>query len=335
MKTLIIAEAGVNHNGQLNLALQLIHAAAKAGADYVKFQTFQASSLVSQSAPKADYQMANDPNSGSSQLQMLQALQLSHADFQRLQEECKNCGIGFLSTPFDSASINFLASLGMDFWKIPSGEITNLPYLRQIAAHPQPIILSTGMATLNEVEQALNALEAAGKPRSEIYLLHCTTAYPTAPDQVNLRAMQALQSLNCKAIGYSDHTQGIAIPTAAVALGAQIIEKHFTLSRSLPGPDHKASLTPSELTEMVQAIRAVEASLGTAIKQPTEAEQANINIARRSIVAAKPIAAGETFTPDNLTTKRPANGISPMLWDTIIGTTASRPYMPDQPIQLQ
>ncbi len=332
MKTIIIAEAGVNHNGQLDLALQLIHDAAKAGADYVKFQTFKASSLVSQAAPKADYQMANDPDSGTSQLQMLQALELSAADFRRLQQECQACGIGFLSTPFDFPSIEFLASLGMDYWKIPSGEITNLPYLRKIAAQPQPVILSTGMATLTEIEQAVAALEAAGKPREQISLLHCTTAYPTPPDHVNLRAMHSLSTLGCAAVGYSDHTQGIAIPTAAVAMGASIIEKHFTLSRSLPGPDHQASLTPDELAAMVQAIRQVEAALGSADKCPTPAEQANISVARRAIVAAKPIAAGELLTSDNLTTKRPANGLSPMLWDSVIGTVASRDYLPDEPI---
>lgn len=333
-KTIIIAEAGVNHCGSIERAVEMIHAAAAAGADYVKFQTFKADKLVSATAPKAAYQTENDPNSGNSQLEMLRKLELKSEDFALLADECKRCGIGFLSTPFDFQSIRELAMLDMDFWKTPSGEVTNLPYLRAIAAHNKPVIMSTGMCTLAEVREAVDALCKAGLDRTQITLLHCNTQYPTPPADVNLRAMDALRTLGCAAVGYSDHTLGIAVPLAAVALGASVIEKHFTLDRSLPGPDHKASLTPEELAEMVQGIRTVEQALGSAEKVRTDSESANVEIARRSIVAARKIEKGEILNEANLTVKRPGNGLSPMLWDSVVGTTAVRDFLPDEPIQL-
>lgn len=331
-KIIIIAEAGVNHCGSKERAMEMIHAAAEAGADYVKFQTFKAEKLVSESAPKADYQNENDPASGATQLAMLKKLELTADDFKALADECRKEGIGFLSTPFDEESIRELSALKMDFWKIPSGEITNLPYLRAIAKHGQPVVMSTGMSSLTEVNAAVEALCAAGLTRSQITLLHCNTQYPTPPADVNLRAMETLRELGCGGVGFSDHTLGIAVPIAAAALGAEIIEKHFTLSRTLPGPDHKASLTPDELREMVSGIRTVELALGQKEKSVTPSESGNVAIARRAIVAARPIKKGETLTTENLTTKRPASGLSPMLWDSVIGTVATRDYAPDEPI---
>ena len=313
--------------------MEMIRVAAEAGANYIKFQTFKAEKLVSKSAPKAAYQTENDPASGDTQLAMLKALELTADDFKDLADECRRQGIGFLSTAFDEESIEVLANIGMDFWKIPSGEITNLPYLRAIAAKGQPIVLSTGMSTLPEVNAAVTALCDAGLDRSQITLLHCTTQYPTPASDVNLRAMETLRQLGCGAIGYSDHTLGISIPIAAVALGAAVIEKHFTLSRALPGPDHKASLTPDELREMVSGIRTVEQALGNKHKTVTDSERGNLIIARRAIVAAGHIKKGELLTNENLTTKRPANGLSPMLWDSVIGTKALRDFAPDEPIE--
>ena len=333
-KVIVIAEAGVNHCGSLDRAIEMVRAAAESGADYVKFQTFKAEKLVSKSAPKAEYQTENDPSSGNTQLEMLKSLELRPEDFKRLAEECRKLRIGFLSTPFDSDSIRELAELAMDFWKIPSGEITNLPYLRAIAAYRRPVVMSTGMCTLDEVEQAIAALCDAGLQREMITLLHCNTQYPTPPSDVNLRAMEALASLGCHSVGYSDHTLGIAIPLAAVALGATVIEKHFTLDRTLPGPDHKASLTPSELTEMVNAIRTVELALGLPEKRRTDSESGNVSVARRSIVAAGRIRKGETLTAENLTVKRPGDGISPMEWDRVVGSKATRDYLPDEKIEL-
>lgn len=330
--TIIIAEAGVNHCGSPERALAMIDSAAAMGADYVKFQTFKAEALVSASAPKAAYQQENDPRSGTTQLEMLRALELSPAHFALLAQHARERGIGFLSTPFDSQSMATLAPLGMDFWKIPSGEVTNLPYLRRIAAFGMPVMLSTGMSTLQEVEAAVEALCHAGLTRGQISLLHCNTQYPTPPADVNLRAMDALRSLGCHAVGFSDHTAGIAVPIAAVALGAQIIEKHFTLSRQLPGPDHRSSLEPAEFAQMVSDIRTVEQALGTGIKAPTPSETPNINAARRSIVAARHISKGELLGPDNLTTKRPGGGLSPMLWDRVCGQKANRNYLPDEAI---
>ncbi len=328
-KVIIIAEAGVNHCGSLDRALEMVREAAKAGADYVKFQTFKAEKLVARNAPKAEYQTANDPESGETQLEMLRQLELTADDYLTLAEECKKCGIGFLSTPFDLESIRDLARLDMDFWKIPSGEITNLPYLRAIAAYGRPVVMSTGMSSIEEVEGAVSALCQAGLNRDQITLLHCNTQYPTPYEDVNLRAMDSLRKLGCNSVGYSDHTLGIVVPVAAVALGASVIEKHFTLDRSLPGPDHKASLTAEELAEMVRAIRITEQALGVPLKAITESERANLSVARRSIVAAVPIRKGELLTEENLTVKRPGTGLSPMLWDAIINTPATQDYLPD------
>lgn len=332
MKTIIIAEAGVNHNGSLQRALEMVKVAADCGVDYVKFQTFRSEKLVSASAPKAEYQKTNTGDSQSSQLEMLKALELSADDFKVIAEECKRQGVGFMSTPFDLDSIDILADFNMDYWKIPSGEITNLPYLRKIASKGGRVILSTGMSTLQEVEDAVRALENGGITRHDIILLHCTTQYPTPPEAVNLRAMDALKAIGCRAVGYSDHTEGITVPIAATALGAAVIEKHFTLDETLPGPDHKASLNPEELEAMVTAIRDTEKALGSGEKVVTEVERPNITVARKSIVAARHIKAGEVFTEENLTTKRPATGLSPMQWDTVIGTVAKRDFAPDENI---
>lgn len=331
--TIIIAEAGVNHNGSLDRALEMIDSAARAGVDYVKFQTFRAETLVTATAPKAEYQKDNAPES-KSQLDMLRSLELTYSQFKTLAEHCRERGVGFMSTPFDVESVEMLADLGMDYWKIPSGEVTNLLLLRSIGAKRGHVILSTGMCSLEEVEAAVLALETAGTPRRDIILLHCTTQYPTPPEAVNLRAMDALRALGCKAVGYSDHTEGITIPIAAVALGAAVIEKHFTLDRRLPGPDHRASLEPDELAEMVRGIRTVEKALGSKDKHVTEVESPNIAVARKSIVASCHIEPGETFSADNLTVKRPGTGLSPMMWDTVIGQTARRAFAPDDLIEL-
>ncbi len=328
---IVIAEAGVNHDGSLDIALQMVRAAAEAGADYVKFQTFKAANLVVPTAGKAKYQEENCGDSDT-QLSMLQQLELTADDFATLSDECRRCGIGFMSTPFDIESVDTLAPLGMDYWKIPSGEITNLPLLRKVGSLAQSVILSTGMCNLNEVEAAVCALEKAGTPRSNIILLHCTTQYPTPAADVNLLAMETLRTLGCAAVGYSDHTQGIDIPVAATALGAAVIEKHFTLDRNRKGPDHKASLEPAELKAMVDAVRRVHESLGCASKKVTDSELPNKDVARKSIVAAEEIMPGAPFTASNLTAKRPGSGISPMRWDDLIGRTAHRRYLPDEPI---
>lgn len=331
-RTLIIAEAGVNHNGSIEMAKRLIEKAAKAGVDYVKFQTFKSEKLVSRHATKAEYQKANTDGEDS-QLKMLQQLELSHSDHLQLIEHCNHCGVKFLSTAFDLDSIDFLASLNLDLWKIPSGEITNLPYLRRIAQKGGQVIMSTGMCTIEDIEMAVNVLISNGTPRENITLLHCNTEYPTPWGDVNLRAMHDIaQRLNLP-VGYSDHTQGIEVPIAAVALGATVIEKHFTLDNNLPGPDHKASLEPHALKAMVEAIRHIELSLGNGVKEISESERKNIAIARKSIVAATHISAGEIFTEKNLTVKRPGGGISPMRWDEIIGTPATRNYLPDEMIE--
>lgn len=328
----IIAEAGVNHNGSIDLAFRLIDAAADAGADYVKFQTFKAENLVTPDAIKAEYQQKNIASDDDSQFRMLKELELSQSDFRILADYCKEKNIGFLSTPFDLESIEFLKTLDMDYWKIPSGEITNYPYLVTIARIGQPVIMSTGMSNLEEVRDAVGVLCENGLSRDMITLLHCTTMYPTPFSDVNLRAMETLATLETGAVGYSDHTRGIEVPVAAVALGAQVIEKHFTLDRSMPGPDHKASLEPAELASMVTAIRNVEAALGTNVKTPSSAEIPNIPVARRSIVAKRDIRPGEIFTAENLTTKRPGTGLSPMLWNKIIGTVSDRAYRKDEQI---
>lgn len=318
---IIIAEAGVNHNGDINLARRMVAEARNAGADYVKFQTAVPELVISSIAPKAEYQKETT-GSTQSQLEMCRAIHLPLCDYAGLNELCRQEGIGFMSTPFDLVSIDALAPLGMDYWKIPSGEITNLPYLRKIGRRGERVIMSTGMSTIQEVEDAVQVLENAGTPRSNIYLLHCTTQYPTPMSDVNLRAMHALDALGCAGIGYSDHTQGIEVPVAAVAMGAKIIEKHFTLDRTLPGPDHRASLEPQELKAMVAAIRNIELAMGSGTKDVAEAERPNIEVARKSIVAARDIRRGEILCEENLTVKRPGNGLSPMLWDSVIGTPA-------------
>jgi N,N'-diacetyllegionaminate synthase len=328
-RTLVIAEAGVNHNGDLQLARQLVDAAAAAGADVVKFQTFQATQLATERAEQAAYQQQALGQS-QSQLAMLQQLELKPDQHSQLIEHCQQRGIEFLSTAFDSPSIELLASLQLKRWKIPSGEITDLPYLRQIGAQGQPVILSTGMANLGEIEAALAVLEQAGTPRSQITVLHCTTEYPAPPEEVNLRAMQIIAQAFGVAVGYSDHTESIAVPIAAVAMGATVIEKHLTLYRNLPGPDHKASLEPDDFAAMVRGIRTIEQALGDGIKRPTASEQANLPVVRKSLVAARPIRAGELFSEANLTAKRPGTGISPMQWDAWIGRPASRDFAADE-----
>ena len=333
-KAIIIAEAGVNHNSDYDRAVAMVYAAKQAGADYVKFQTAVPELVISSIAPKAAYQKETTGEE-ESQLEMCRKIHLKLEDYGPLSELCREVGIGFMSTPFDLVSIDCLAPLGMDYWKIPSGEITNLPYLRKIGAKGEKVILSTGMSELDEVEKALQVLEEAGTPRSNVALLHCNTQYPTPFEDVNLRAMDALRSLHPGAVGYSDHTVGIEVPVAAVAMGAQIIEKHFTLDKSLPGPDHKASLDPTELAAMVSSIRHIERTLGSAEKHVSPSERANIEVARKSIVAARDIAAGEEFTEENITVKRPGNGISPMLWDEVLGRKAPRAFVADSLITLE
>ena len=332
-KTLIIAEAGVNHNGDLELAKQIVKAAANAGADLVKFQTFTAERLAIDSAPKADYQNQTTDQK-QSQFAMLRQLELTAEMHEQLIVYCSKQGIGFFSTGFDLQSVDYLASLGADRFKIPSGEITNLPYLRHVGAFGKPLILSTGMATLGEIEAALDACEIAGTPRSRITVLHCNTEYPTPMCDVNLRAMCSIRDAFGVAVGYSDHTLGIEVPIAAVALGATVIEKHLTLDRNWPGPDHKASLEPDEFAVMVRAIRNIEQAMGDGIKRPSPSESKNKSIARKSLVAARSIKAGEQFTPENLTAKRPGTGVSPMRWDKAMGRTATRDYDADEMIEL-
>lgn len=335
MSCMIIAEAGVNHNGDLALARQLIKVGAAAGADYVKFQTFVPESLVARTAKKATYQAANFREETDSQLAMLRKLVLPVSTYAELIDACRNAGTRFLSTPFDFESIDFLAGLKLDFWKIPSGELTNLPYLRRIAATGRPVVLSTGMATLDEVGWAIETLLKNGIKRlADITVLHCTTQYPAPKDDANLNAMVTLREKFGVKVGYSDHTQGIEIPIAAVALGACIIEKHFTIDRGLPGPDHRASLEPAELTEMVRAIRNVEKALGDGVKVTRASERENVAISRKSIVAARAINAGDVFDEVNLTVKRPGDGISPMCWDEVIGKVAKRDFAEDELIEL-
>ena len=330
--TLVIAEAGVNHNGDLNLAFRLAASAAEAGADVVKFQTFNAKKLATSSAQKASYQKELT-GEAESQLDMLQKLQLSREDHIQLINYCDQIGIEFLSTAFDSVSIDLLSFLKIKRWKIPSGEITNLPYLRKIGYLKQPVILSSGMASLGEIEAAIDVLEFSGVCRDQITVLHCTTEYPAPLDQVNLRAMQTISQSFGVSVGYSDHTDGIVVPIAAVAMGATVIEKHITLDRGMEGPDHRASLEPSQFAAMVQGIRSIEQSLGDGIKRPTTSEQANLAIVRKSLVAARPIQAGDLFTAENITAKRPGVGISPMNWDAFIGRKAKRTYDLDELIE--
>ena len=330
-KIYIIAEAGVNHNGDLSIAAELVRQAAKAGADAVKFQTFSAKALTTDSAQKADYQKATT-DSMESQQDMLSRLELSKEDHIYLQKLCGECGIDFLSTPFDKPSIELLEELSIPVYKIPSGEITNYPHLVNIAKLNKPIILSTGMCSLGEVEAAVEVLKANGA--KDITLLHCTTEYPAPKNEVNLKAMLTLRDKFNLKVGYSDHTEGIEIPVAAAALGALLIEKHFTLDKTMEGPDHKASLEPEELASMVKAIRNVESALGSGVKEPTESEKRNLAIARKSIVAAKDIAKGEAFSEENLTAKRPGNGISPMEWNNVLGKAAKRDFKRDELIEI-
>ena len=331
--TLIIAEAGVNHNGRIETAGQLIEIAAEAGADLVKFQTFSADRLVTGSASKADYQLETTSTS-ESQHEMIRKLELSREMHEELIVHCKKCGVGFFSTGFDPQSVDLLAELGLDRFKIPSGEITNLPYLRHIGQYGKPVILSTGMARLGEIEAALEVLEASGTPRERVTVLHCNTEYPTPMADVNLKAMLAIRDALGVQVGYSDHTLGIEVPIAAVAMGATVIEKHFTLDRNLPGPDHRASLEPDELKAMVQAIRNIELTLsGDGLKRPSPSESKNLEIVRKSLVALVPIKAGEPFTEANLGVKRPGSGISPMRWDDFIGRPANRDYQADELIE--
>jgi N,N'-diacetyllegionaminate synthase len=332
-QTIVIAEAGVNHNGDIQLAKQLIDAAAAAGADFVKFQTFNANRLATRSAKKADYQTKATDNA-ESQHEMLRRLELTEAMHHELIAHCATRNIGFFSTGFDIESVDLLVSLGQDHFKIPSGEITNLPYLRHIGQLGKNVILSTGMATLGEIEAAIYVLEHAGTPRTKVTVLHCTTEYPTPMYEVNLRAMQSIGAAFGVAVGYSNHTHGIEVAIAAVALGATVIEKHFTLDRDLPGPDHKASLEPEELKAMVVAIRNIEVALGDGIKRLTPSEAKNKPVARKSIVAAVEIRKGQIFTADSLTAKRPGTGVSPMRWDEVIGRAASRDFSVDELIEL-
>lgn len=330
---IIIAEAGVNHNGDYDRAVAMIHAAKAAGADYVKFQTAVPELVISSVAPKAEYQKETT-GAEESQLEMCRKIHLRLEDYAPLAEICREVGIGFMSTPFDLVSIDCLAPLGMDYWKIPSGEITNLPYLRKIARKGGKVILSTGMSELCEVEAALEVLEDNGIGRADVALLHCNTQYPTPMCDVNLRAMEQLAALHPGAVGYSDHTVGIEVPVAAVAMGAHIIEKHFTLDRNLPGPDHKASLEPAELASMVSAIRNIELAIGSGKKHVSDSERPNIVVARKSIVAATDIRKGDLLTENNITVKRPGNGISPMKWDSVLGTAATRDFRADELIEL-
>ncbi len=322
----IIAEAGVNHNGRLDLAKELALQAKRAGADIVKFQTFIPERLVSGNAKKAQYQLRE--TGAGSQLEMLKKLCLSFEEFRELKAYCDQIGIQFLSTAFDMDSVAFLKQLNIPFWKIPSGEITNLPCLETIASFGDPIVLSTGMCTMDEVAAALAVLRSNGS--GNITVLHCTTQYPTPPKDVNLRAMDTLRERFGLPVGYSDHTEGIVVPIAAAARGAVVLEKHFTLDRHMEGPDHKASLEPDELREMVRSVRIIEQIMGDGEKVPGEAEKENLNVVRKSIVAAAQISAGELLTSDVLTVKRPGTGISPMRWYGVVGKRANRDYEPDE-----
>ena len=334
-KVVIIAEAGVNHNGDINMAKKLIDAAAEAKVDYVKFQTFKSEFVVSKLAKKAIYQIENTNDSVENQLSMLKKLELTKAHHRDLISYCRVKKVPFFSTAFDLESLEYLKDLGLKIVKIPSGEITNLPYLRRAAELFSEVIISSGMSTLREIGKAINVFINAGIPRQNISILHCNTEYPTPMKDVNLKAMLTIQKEFEITIGYSDHTLGIEVPIAAVAMGAMVIEKHFTLDRSLPGPDHLASLEPRELIHMVQAIRNIELAIsGSGIKEPSESEKKNIDIARKSIIAKFDILSGEVFSEANLTTKRPGYGISPMRWDEVIGKTAKKDFNEDDLIEL-
>lgn len=328
---IVIAEAGVNHNGSFELAKKMVDAAKEAGVDYVKFQTFNPKKLVSKYAEKAEYQKETT-GSDETQLQMLQKLTLTEDNFLSLRDYCKEVGIGFISTPFDLDSIAFLETFDMDFWKVPSGEVTNLPYLEAIARTKRKVVMSTGMCDMNEIQDAMDVLRKNGT--TEITLLHCNTQYPTPYEHVNLSAMSTIKDTLHKEVGYSDHTQGIEVPIAAVAMGATVIEKHFTLDRNMEGPDHKASLDLTELKQMVSAIRNIEKAIGNGLKEPSTSELTNKSVARKSIVASREIKRGEIFSEYNLTTKRPGTGISPMKWYEVIGKKAVKDFKEDEIIIL-
>ena len=331
--TLVIAEAGVNHNGSLELAFELIDAASDAGADVVKFQTFKAEKLVTQSATKADYQLEST-DSKETQFEMIKKLELSYDMHLKLISRCKEKGIRFSSTGFDASSVNLLIEMGVDFIKVPSGEITNLPYLRDVGSKGLPIILSTGMSSMQEVKGGVRLLEQAGSKKSDITALHCNTEYPTPMEDVNLRAMLSMENELGVKVGYSDHTLGIEVPIAAVVLGATVIEKHFTLDRTMEGPDHAASLEPDELKQMVSSIRNIEEAMGDGLKMPSKSERDNIRVVRKSIVASKNIKAGEKFTEENLAVKRPGTGISPLKWDEILGLESKKDFQGDELISI-
>jgi N,N'-diacetyllegionaminate synthase len=331
--TLIIAEAGVNHNGDINLAKELINIAADAGADIVKFQTFKADSLASKKAKKARYQIENT-SKNESQVEMLNRLELSKKMHQELISYCKLKKIDFFSSAFDIESLKLLKSLGLNYFKIPSGEITNLPYLKLVGSFAKPIIMSTGMATIDEIKDAMNILEISGTSKQDITILHCNTEYPTPLNDVNLKAMTTIKDIFNVNVGYSDHTLGIEIAIAAVALGAKVIEKHFTIDRNLKGPDHKASLEPQELNQMIKSIRNIEKAIGDGVKRPSASEINNKLIVRKSLVASKFIKAGELFSVDNVTSKRPGTGISPMKFTNIIGKIAKKNFEKDDLIEL-
>ena len=332
--TIIIAEAGVNHNGSIELAKLLIDEAVESGVDYIKFQTFKSENLVTRTAKQADYQKKNIGDSDNSQYNMLKELELSEEQHFELIEYCNKKGIKFFSTAFDMDSIDFLTSLNLGLWKIPSGELTSYPYVKKIASFGEPVILSTGMSSTEEISDTVNLLVSCGLPKEKITILHCNTEYPTPMCDVNLLAMNSIKKRFQTEIGYSDHTVGIEVPIAAVALGAKVIEKHFTLDRNLPGPDHKASLEPSELKAMVSAIRNIEQALGSEEKKVSSSEMKNKAVARKSIVAAKAIKAGEMFSEEKLTVKRPGIGISPMKWESVIGQVAIRDFEQDELIEL-
>ena len=327
----IIAEAGVNHNGSFNLAKRMVEAAKEAGVDYVKFQTFNPKKLVSKFAEKAEYQKETTC-ADESQLEMLQKLTLTNDNFIELKKYCDAIGIGFISTPFDLDSIRFLETFNMDFWKVPSGEVTNLPYLEAIAKTGRKVVMSTGMCNIEEIKEAIDVLEKNGT--KEVEILHCNTQYPTPFEDVNLSAMLTIKKEVGKTVGYSDHTLGIEVPIAAVAMGAKIIEKHFTLDKNMEGPDHRASLNPVELKQMVSAIRNIEKSIGSGDKVASFSESANKSVARKSIVASRDIKRGEVLSENNLTTKRPGSGISPMKWYEVLGNTAKRDFKEDELIEI-
>jgi len=333
-KVVIIAEAGVNHNGSVEIAKRLVDEAARAGVDYIKFQTFKSEGIATKKAEKADYQKETTGSEENTQLEMIKKLEISYEGYDEIVAYCKEKGVKFFSTSTDHDSIEYLASLNMGMWKIPSGEVTNYEFLKKIASYNQLTLFSLGMSDMQMIREAVTCLYDNGLSKENLILLHCNTEYPTPYEDVNLRAMKTIADEFGVPVGYSDHTNGIEVPIAAVAMGAKVIEKHFTLDRNMEGPDHKASLEPDELCQMVKSIRNVEMALGDGVKRITDSERKNIVIARKSIVAACPIKAGEPFTDDNITAKRPGNGISPMRWMDVVGKIAKRDFDVDDLIEL-